>query len=200
MIANVTVTGGSAGSFVSAWPSGLPQPGVSDLNFGAGQTIANLTIIKIAANGAIRFANAVGEVDVIVDVVGYFDPTTGARFRAITPTRILDNRVSLGLAGPWQPGQTRALSVAGAAGTKVPLGATGLVANVTATNGTAGSFLTVFPDGAPLPNASNVNFGPGETIPNLVTVKIAPNGRIAIANQLGTVDVIADAVGYYSPT
>ena len=200
VIANVTVTGGTHGSFLSAWPSGVAQPNVSNLNFAPGQTIPNLAIIKIGSNGAIRFANAVGGVDVIVDVVGYFDPTTGSRFHAINPTRVLDDRVPTGLPGPWGPGQTRALAVAGAIGTNVPVGATGLVTNVTVTGGTAGSFVTVFPDGVALPNSSNVNFGPGQTIPNLVTVKVAANGKIDFFNKLGSVDIIADAVAYYAAT
>ena len=198
VIANVTVTGATAGSFVSTWPSGETQPTSSNLNFGAGETIPNLVVVKIGTNGAIRFANAVGAVDVIVDVVGYFDPTGGSRFHAISPTRILDDRVPTGLPGPWGPGATRALPVAGASGTNVPAGATGLVANVTATSGTAGSFIAVFPDGVALPNSSNVNFGPGQTIPNLVTVKVGTNGKIDFYNKAGTVDIIADAVGYYS--
>jgi hypothetical protein len=197
VIANVTVTGATTGSFLSAWPSGLPQPNVSNLNCAA---IPNLAIIKIGTNGVISFANAVGGVDVIVDVVGYFDPTTGSRFHPIDPTRILDDRVPTGLPGPWGPNQTRALPVAGATGTNVPAAATGLVTNVTATGGTANSFVTVFPDGVPVPNSSNVNFGVGETIPNLVTTKIAANGNIALHNQLGNVDLVADAVGYYAPT
>jgi hypothetical protein len=181
-------------------PSGVTQPGVSNLNFARGQTIPNLAIVKIGANGAIRFANAVGGVDVIVDVVGYFDPTAGgSRFHPIDPTRVLDDRDGTGLSGPWTAGQTRALSVAGAAGTNVPAGATGLVANVTATNASTGSFVTVFPDGVAVPTASNLNFGAGETIPNLVTTKVGANGRVAFFNKLGTVDLVADAVGYYAP-
>ncbi len=200
VIANVTVTGGTAGSFVSVWPTGLAQPNVSNLNFGPGQTIPNLVIVKIGTGGAIRFANAIGGVDVIVDIVGYFDPATGSRFHAINPTRVLDDRVGTGLTGAWGPNQSRALTVAGAAGSNVPTGATGLVANVTATAGTAGSFVTVYPDGVARPNSSNLNFGPGETIPNLVTVKLAANGKIDLYNALGNVDLIADAVGYYAPT
>ena len=82
----------------------------------------------------------------------------------------------------------------------MPAGATGLVADVTATNGTTGSFVTVFPDGVAKPNSSNLNFGPGQTIPNLVTVKLAANGKVDLYNELGYVDLVADAVGYYGAT
>ena len=46
--------------------------------------------------------------------------------------------------------------------------------NVTVTAPTASSFLTIWPSGAPLPNASSLNFVPGQTVPNLV---VAPLGR-----------------------
>lgn len=200
VVANVTATGGSDGSFVSVWPSDVSKPNVSNLNFAPGQTIPNLAIIKIGAGGTIRFANEIGTVHLVVDIVGYFDPTGGSRFHAVTPNRVLDDRVGNGLSGPWGQGQSRALPLAGAFATKVPAGATGVVANVTATQGSTGSFVTVYPDGVAKPNASNLNFGPGETIPNLVTVKVALNGKIDLYNELGTVDLIADVVGYYAAT
>jgi hypothetical protein len=165
---------------VSVWPSG--DSNVSNRT-ATGQTIPNLAIVKIGANGAIRFANFVGSVDVIVDVVGYFDPTGGSRFHAINPTRVLDSRVPTGLSGPWGPGITRVLGVAG--GHERPASATGLVANVTATAGTAGSSSRC-PRQVAVPNSSNVNFGAGETIPNL-------HGQdrlrqcVAFFNKLGSV-------------
>jgi hypothetical protein len=182
------------------WPSGVAQPTSSNLNFAKGQTIPNLVIVRVGADGALRFANEIGTVHLVVDVVGYFDPTGGSRFHAMLPTRILDDRNGTGLSGSWGPNQSRALPVAGAGGTGVPSGATGLVANVTATNGSRGSFVTVYPGGVAKPNASNLNFGPGQTIPNLVTVGLPPNGSVELANLLGTVDLVADAVGYYAPS
>jgi len=71
------------------------------------------------------------------------------------------------------------------------------VANITVTNGTKGSFLSVFPHGGPKPAASTINFGVGQTIANHTMVKVAA-GQVDIYNQLGTVDVIADVVGFYS--
>ena len=200
VVANVTVTGGSAGSFLSVWPSGVPQPTSSNLNFGAGQTIPNLVVIKIGADGKINIANAVGSVHVIVDVVGYFDPTGGARFHAVDPTRMLDSRLGVGLSGVFAQGISRPLPVAGAAGSGVRADATAMVANVTATEGTAGSFVTLYPDGVARPTSSNLNFAPGETIPNLTMVKIGQQGRVDLYNHVGATHLIADVVGYYAPT
>ena len=80
----------------------------------------------------------------------------------------------------------------------MPLGATGLIMNTTVTNGTAPSYITVWPNGPAKPNASTVNFGAGQTIANLAMPALPNSGVIQIANNAGTVDVIGDATGYFS--
>jgi hypothetical protein len=48
------------------------------------------------------------------------------------------------------------------------MGVSAVVMNVTVTNTTASSFLTVFPAAAQRPVASNLNWVPGQTVPNRV--------------------------------
>ena len=48
---NVTVTEPSAYSFLTVWPTGAPRPLASNLNFVAGQTVANAVLTKVGANG-----------------------------------------------------------------------------------------------------------------------------------------------------
>src|SRR5205814_326628 len=79
----------------------------------------------------------------------------------------------------------------------LPTQATAVVMNVTATGGTAGSFVTVYPGGSTLPTASNLNFGEGQTIPNLVTVKLGTNGNVTFNNAVGSVHLVADVVGWF---
>jgi hypothetical protein len=76
-------------------------------------------------------------------------------------------------------------------------GASAAVLNVTVTNASAPSYLTVYPDGAPKPTASSLNFLNGDTVPNLVTTSLGADGFVVIYNAGGTVDVIADVQGYY---
>jgi len=185
---------------VTAWPKGEPQPGVSNLNFLPGQTIPNLAVVKLGDDGSIRLANAVGSVHVVVDLVAYFDPTRGARFHAVDPNRILDTRTGKGLADKQAPGQTRALEVSGASGTGVPANATGMVANVTVADATAESFVTVWPPDPPTPrpSSSNLNFAPGQVIPNLVMSGLAPDGTVNLYNHLGQTHLLADLVGWFA--
>ncbi|GAA1501025.1 hypothetical protein GCM10009760_63490 [Kitasatospora kazusensis] len=69
---NVTVTNGGAGGYLTVFPSGSTRPGVSNLNWSAGQTIPNQVVVKVGANGKVSFYNgSKSTVDLVVDVFGY---------------------------------------------------------------------------------------------------------------------------------
>ncbi len=118
-------------------------------------------------------------------------------FTPLAPERILDTRTGNGVAaaGKLAAGATLNLQVAGRAG--IPAEATGVVLNLTATEGTAPSFLTLFPTGAPQPNASSINFVAGDNIANMITVKLGTGGQVTVFNFAGDVHVLADVAGYY---
>jgi hypothetical protein len=200
VLMNVTATGATVNSFLTVYPSGGATPTASNLNFGAGQTIANLVSVKLAANGHISFANHEGSVDVVADVVGYYDATKGNLFHVQSPNRILDSRfANSAWAAPLVADQPRLLQVRGIGG--VRLDASAVVANATVTGSTANSFLTVYPAPvAPVPNVSNLNFAAGETIPNLVTVKLGAAGQLAFDTNAGATHVIFDVVGFFAAT
>jgi hypothetical protein len=195
VVANVTATNATVGSFLTIWPTGYAKPNASSVNFAPGQTIPNLVVSMIGSDGTISIDNAKGAVDVVVDVVGYFDPNGTSRFYPITPNRVLDSRVGVGLSGPFGPDASRALTVEDTP--QVPADIDAIVANVTATEATLGSFVAVCPDGQPR-NSSNLNFGVGQTIPNLTVTGVSADGKIRLYNANGSVHLIADAVGYYA--
>jgi len=97
--------------------------------------------------------------------------------------------------GAFGPGETRSLLIA--SGGSVPAFATAVVANVTVTQPTAPSHLTVWPSGVTKPTASNLNFVAGQTVPNLVIAKIGADKKISIFNNSGNTHVIVDVVGYF---
>jgi len=200
VIMNVTATGGSAGSFLTAYPTGTTVPTASNPNFAAGETIPNLTTVKVGTGGNVRFFNAVGSVHVIADVVGYYSASTGNRFHALAPIRALDSRSPMSSwAAPLAAGNGNVKALPIAAGSNVPGNVAATVMNVTATGGSANSFITVFPNGTSVPTSSNLNFAGGQTIPNLVVVKVGGGGQAAFFNAVGSVHVVADVVGYFSP-
>jgi surface antigen len=72
---NVTVTGPSANGNIRFFPSSLPETVVSVLNYVAGQTRANNAVLPLGTNGSVdlKCSQATGTVDVVIDVVGYFE-------------------------------------------------------------------------------------------------------------------------------
>jgi hypothetical protein len=48
-----------------------------------------------------------------------------------------------------------------------------------------------------MPVASDLNFVGGQTVPNLVVVKVGTDGKINIFNAFGSAHVVVDVVGWY---
>ncbi len=119
---------------------------------------------------------------------------SGSTYTALSPVRILDTRTGGGQLGP---NTYLNLQVAGTQW--VPSTATAVVVNVTATDTTASSYLTVYPAGGTRPNVSNINWTTGQTVPNLVTVPVGSGGGITLYNAYGQADVIVDLQGYFTP-
>ena len=69
--------------------------------------------------------------------------------------------------------------------------------NVTVTEPTASAFLTVFPSDGTMPTVSNLNFLPGQTVPNLVVVRLGVDGKVKIFTNAGTAHVLFDVVGWF---
>ncbi len=203
VVLNVTAVGSAAGSLLQVWPSGTSQPAFgSSVNFSAGATVANQVTVRLGSSGAVRVLNAVGTVDIVIDVSGYYAPASGDAFHPIVPGRVLDSRAGATNVGPystgWSPGVGGIRDVQVASLLGVPTGAVGVVMNVTAVRPTAGSFLQVWPAGSSQPAfGSNVNFPTGATVANAVTAMLA-GGRVRVFNAVGFVDVIVDVAGYFS--
>jgi len=72
VVLNVTATGPTSTSYLSVWPAGEARPNASNLNVVAGQTVPNLVIAKVGANGQVSVYNNAGSTHVVVDVAGWF--------------------------------------------------------------------------------------------------------------------------------
>jgi hypothetical protein len=195
VVMNVTAVQPTVGGYVTVYPDGQSLPTASNLNFSAGQVIADEVVVPVV-NGKVDLYNSSGQVDLLADVSGYFS-ATGALFSPAGPIRLMDTRSGLGgTTGAVGPGGTVTLQVTGANGVPAT-GVTAVVLNVTAVSPTAASFLTVYPHGQSLPVVSNLNFGAGQTIANQVVVPVV-DGKVVFYNSAGSVQVVADLNGYFS--
>jgi len=199
---NVTVTEATGAGFLTVYPCDEARPTASNLNYGNGSTIPNAVITKLAVQAASKGDVCIyvqQAVHVVVDVNGYFPPTT--TYHSINPARVLETRVGPttidGLqqgTGVAAAGSVTTLQIGGRAG--VPSNAAAVVLNVTITEPAAAGFATVYPCGTEPPTASNLNYTPGLTIPNLVVAKIGAGGAVCIFTQSAT-HLIADVLGYF---
>jgi hypothetical protein len=144
--------------------------------------------------------------DVIFDVTGYFaSETAGATYYALTPTRLLDTRNGMGLAGTFSSHVARSFAVAGVDG--VPGNATAVTGNLTVTDQTSAGYLYLGPNATNDPTSSSLNFPKGDDRANGVTVALDGGGGLSVTYvaSMGsaTTDVIFDVTGYFassSPT
>jgi len=130
-------------------------------------------------------------------------PTPQA-FTGITPVRIFDSRP--GTQYPAEsPNRTTPLGPNGKVRVRVrnivgvPGDATAVVLNVTAVAPTAAGYVTVHPGGA-VPNASNLNFAPGQTVAVHVTATVASDDMVELVNAVGSTHLVVDLAGWYGPT
>lgn len=193
VVLNVTQIDATTAGYMTVYPTGIERPNTSNLNGAPGRTRPNLVVSKVGTGGQVDIYNYDGKANVAVDIVGYFSPR-GGRIYSISPNRIMDSRSGFGSEKtPFDAKTIRNLTVVGGS---VPANATAVILNVTGTQSTYGSFLTLFPAGDKLPTTSNVNLELGDPAPNLVMMRIGTNGQISIYNDRGLAHVIVDVMGY----
>ena len=179
-VTGYTVTS-STGTVVEAGPTAT-----SAIVAGLGNGAYSFTVQAASVDGS-GPSSAASSLVVVTNAGGQFHP--------LTPARILDTRTTN---SPIAEGLTRDVPILGEGG--VPnQDVAAVVLNVTVTEPTASSFLTIYPTGAQgVPTASNLNFLAGQSIPNLVVATLGTGGRVSIFNHSGTVQVIFDVQGWIS--
>ncbi|MCW2614366.1 MAG: N-acetylmuramoyl-L-alanine amidase [Frankiales bacterium] len=208
---NLAVTQPTAARTVAEYPAWTPdgESIVFDL-FGYSSTVAfppgDLWAVDRQGLRAGRVTTTAGD-DTQAHVQGPAPSAVSAgapsTYTPVTPRRILDTRAP-GVGAPAAkigPGATIDLAVRGVTTAQgpVPANASAVVLNLTVTGTTASTDVRAYPSGTPVPGASSVNAGAGQTVPNLVTVRIGDNGAITLRNSGGTVNLIGDIAGWYTP-
>jgi hypothetical protein len=202
---NLTVTQQSSLGFLYAGPVPMNNPTSSNLNFSLNDDRANAVTVALSAGGALSITYAAPvfgpTAHVLFDVTGYFTAdSTGTRFLALAPARILDTRDGTGgLSGPFQSHVARTFQVWGSGG--VPTNALAVTGNLTVTQQTAIGFLYMGPTAVDNPTSSTLNFPINDDRANSVTVALAGDGSLSVtyaAPTYGpTADVVFDVTGYF---
>ncbi len=195
-VINLTSVDATSPTYVTVWPAGESRPLAANLNPVPGLAVPNMVVGRIGTNSAISLFNFAGSVHLVADIVGYFRSDNWTGLDPLTPTRVLDTRDGTGgITGPIGPGQSVDLKVAGQGGASGA--ATAVALNITVTQPTAASYVTVWPTGKDRPLAASLNMVPNRTVPNMVFATVGDDGKISIYNYQGSTHVVADMLGWW---
>ncbi len=196
---NVTVVPRGPLHYLTLWPSGQTQPVVSTLNSWDGTVVANAAIVPAGVNGAVS-AFVSDDTDVILDIDGYFDTSTGAGsfdFYPAVPCRVADTRYGSGqFGGPsMTSSQSRNFDIP-LSSCNIPSTASAYSLNVTVVPPGYLGYLTAWPTGQTQPNASTLNSWAGKVVANAAIVPAGSSESVSVYVSNPT-DVILDINGYF---
>ena len=188
---NVTVTQPQADGFVTVYPCDVQRPTVSNVNFLAGQTRANLVTVGVLASSELCFYTS-ATTHLVIDTVAYYNPLSNIGFLDRAPRRVFDTRE--GTDGPVERGFTYWWTIDDA-------DIQALAWNVTVTQTTGDGFVTVWPceefNVQFPPTASNVNYRADQTVANFVIGPVSRDRRICFTTSR-TTHLIADEAGIFT--
>ncbi len=199
VVANVTAVDATSPMFFTVYPGGMTRPGTSNINGGPGRPVPNLVVMGVGSDGYIEVFNSHGATHCLVDVFGYFQAGDGDHFTSLAPQRLFDTRSGLGVR-PGKLGHMESVELAVAGAVGVPDGATAVVMNLAVTEADDFGFLRLTPTGTPPAETSNVNFFPGDTVPNLVVCRLGTDGKVTLDGAGAGKHALGDVFGYFGDT
>jgi hypothetical protein len=191
-------------AFITAWPSGAPQPNISNINSPQGRVLANSMVIPSGTQGAVDVF-AYNNTDLIIDINGYFAPDDGVnglfyfplnQCRAVNTTSA---SIEPGLGAPIIGDDTsRTLPLRqSSCAASVPASVKAYALTMTALpNGQSMPFMTAWPTGEARPNASQLNAFEGQIVTNSAIVPAGANGSIDVYAYRQT-HLVLDLSGYF---
>lgn len=205
---NVTVVPRGSLTYLTVWPLGPERPTVSTLNSFDGRVLANAAIVPASPPGGVSIYAALAanaEVDVIIDINGYFGPPAPGSllFYPVTPCRVVDTRTNLIPFGgpPLRSGETRSFPMELGA-CSIPIGAAAYSLNATVVPNGSLNYLTLWPASTGRPLVSTLNSFDGRIVANAAIVPLVFGGAIgafvSLSPENGTTDLIMDINGYFA--
>ena len=181
---NLTATESRGSGYLTVFPCAQGRPLASNLNVVYNATRANHTVVALDSSGYVCIFSSIST-HVVADLAGWFS-SSGSSYRPVTPVRVRDTRQTGGRV------QNLVLPLGG----HVPADTTAVTLNLTATEPQWAGYLTAYPCESGMPNASSLNYRAGQTVPNLVTVKLGPSKQVCVFS-LAPAHIVVDLAGSY---
>jgi hypothetical protein len=180
--------------YLTAWPTGKPQPLVASLNALTGTVTANAVVVPAGTGQAVDVFTT-NDTDLVIDINGYFAPQGpgGLALYAMTPCRVWDSRQPQGT-----PPFTTTVNVdVLSSPCGVPNTAQAFVFNATVVPPGLLGFITMWPEGEPKPLVATLNALDGAITNNMAIVPTT-NGSISVFPSNPT-HLVLDIFGFFAP-
>jgi hypothetical protein len=197
---NVTAIplGGGIG-YLTAWGTSPSSPGppiTSTLNAPSADPVANAAIVTMDESTSDSVSVYTSDAtNIAIDITGYFASMRiapgGLSLYETTPCRVLDTRLTTGV---FQGERTVPFTTGNAC--SVPTNAEAYVTNATVVPSGPLGYLTLWPDGSPVPTVSTLNAYDGSVTSNMAIVTTT-NGSID-AYAYNPTQLILDISGYFA--
>jgi hypothetical protein len=180
--------------YLTAWPTGEPQPLVASLNAVTGAITANAVIVPAGTGQAVDVFTT-NDADLVIDINGYFGSQGpgGLSLHAMTPCRVWDSRQPSGT-----PPFNKTVSVdVTTSPCSLPTTAQAFVFNATVVPPGPFGYLTMWPEGESQPLAATLNALDGAITNNMAIVPTT-NGSISVFPSNPT-HLVLDIFGFFGP-
>jgi hypothetical protein len=197
---NVTAIHAADGGWLKVAPCGSATDAtISSLNYRANEVRPNSVVVPVGSRGSVC-VTSLRDIDVTIDLAGYFTADGGSDYQALAPVRLFDSRStyrslnSQTTGTRLSAGEVVRLGVAGERG--IPAAAKAASINIAATDPVRSTYITAYPCGK-RPNTANVNVSTAQqTIANGAMVKLSPEGDLCLYAR-ADVHVVVDINGIW---
>jgi hypothetical protein len=196
--------------YLTVWPANTARPNVSTVSFSnPAVVLASAAILGAGTAGSIS-ATATQDIDLVVDINGYFVPPAAntLQFYPLPPCRVLDTRTPAN-GGTFPPNSTfgspgldgvhpRSFPISSSS-CGVPATAAAYSFNIGVVPSGALYFLASYPAGGSLPVVSTMNSFDGTILANASIVPAGPGGAVNFFAS-NPADFFVDINGYFAPS
>lgn len=196
---NVTALDASSNNdYLTLWPTGATKPNISNLNIGIDQIRSNQVVVALGTNKNVSLYNALGNINVIVDVVGYY-ASNGYKFQPIAETRLVDTRSYVGneFVGNFSPmiaGQSQVFNLSDYK--LLSINASFISGVVTITDTTSFGYLEIYPSNENVPTIPDLAWLANGNVSNDF-ISSMDNESIAAMANLSSCNIILDIYGWF---
>ncbi|MFZ4718603.1 MAG: CAP domain-containing protein [Ilumatobacteraceae bacterium] len=194
--ANFTVVNAPGDGYLTVYNCTVSRPTASTVNYYRGEVVANAGLFPLDSKGQLCVYSP-RTIDLVIDVSGYFRPTSSLRYEGMDAAPLVDTTRGLRSGGRMSAGQTMRVNVA-RADVGVPVGASAVAVTITGISPDITAHVTAYPCDVARPTVSNVNPVKGTVKQNFAIVRLPASGDLCLFTATG-MHLKVDVMGYFTP-